>query len=219
MHPSFRLDEIVPVAPGTSPFHVRGIYYVRVVEAAKTLPGGMDQLLDELADRRVRDFMRQKFQFMGWYDALPTLPCGVAMTRVRKRPFEAYMRETGRAAMQKLIPSMFRIFSRLGGPRLAAVHAPRLFQTYFDFVELRLSRISDHDGSGVLAGIPLYAAPAIVNQVIGIVSGALDSLGATDIEASYGDVKVDGSSAGFEVVSCREDFKWLLAHKAPGLRV
>src|SRR5262245_60966145 len=114
MHSSFHLDEFVPVAPGTSPFRVRGLYYARVIEAAKNLPGGMDQLLGDLADSRVRDFMRQKFQFMGWYDALPTMPCAVAMTRLRERPFEEYMRETGRAAMQKLIPSMFRVFSRLG---------------------------------------------------------------------------------------------------------
>jgi hypothetical protein len=218
MHASFRLDEAVPVAPGTSPFHVRGVFYSNLVEDAKTLPGGVERLLDELTDPRVRDFIMQKFQFMGWYDALPALPCAVAFARVRGNPFEGQMREVSRNMMRKLIPSMFRMLSGLGGPRIAAVHAPRLFQTYFDFIDLRLGLVTDHEGTGVVSGIPLYAAPVFVNQILGILSGTLESLGARDVEASYRDLTVSGSRDGFDLVSCRGEFKWHLEKSGPKSR-
>lgn len=213
MHELFRLEETLPLAPGTSPFHVRGIYYLRVVEDAKSLPGGMRQFLDELPDPRVRDFMRQKFQFTSWYDALPTLPCGVALARIRRRPFEEFMRETGRQSMVALAPSMFRIFSRFGGPRFAAAHAPRLFQAHFDFFELQLLRVTNYEGSGVVPSLPLYLAPTMVNQLIGIITGALECLGASAVEASYRDVRPSPSKHGFDMVTCGADLKWHLEHE------
>ncbi len=218
MHEAFRLDETLPVAPGTSPFRLRGVTYARVHEDAKSLPGGMQQVLDELVDPRVRDFIRQKFQFMDWYDAFPLVPLAVTFTRIRNQPLEPHMRAVGREAMIKLIPSMFRVLSRLGGPRMAAAHAPRLFQMYFDFVELKQLRVDDHEGTGVVSGIPLYLAPVIINQVIGIIDGALESLGAKNIQAGYRDVTVNGSHGGFELVTCHGDFKWHLERPPLGFR-
>ena len=215
MHEPLRLDETVPVPPGESPFHVKGLFYARLLADAKTLPGGVEQLVDELVDPRVRDFIRQKFHYATWYDACPVLPCAVAFTRLRGRPLEAHMRQVGQTAMRALIPSMFRVFSRLGGPRMAAAHAPRLFQTYFDFVELKLSHVSDCEGTGIVSGVPLYLAPVVINQIIGIIAGALESLGAKEIQAGYRDLTVSGSSAGFELVTCRGDFKWQLQSKTP----
>jgi hypothetical protein len=197
---------------------VRGVIYASIIHGVRTLPGGMQRFLDELVDARVRDFMRQNFQFMGWYDVLPALPCGVAIARLRDRPFEAFIREAAKDSMLRLVPSMFRIFSRLGGPRLAAAHAPHLFQTYYDFVHLKLSRIGDEEGTGVIAGIPKYVAPQIINHVIGIIAGALESLGARNIEAGYRDVTTSASSSGFELVTCHADFRWRLAQARPGAR-
>jgi hypothetical protein len=187
-----------------------------MVEDAKTLPGGMRQLLDGLIDMRVREFIQQKFHFMEWYDAFPLLPCSVTITRILDRPLESHMRHVGREAMRKLIPSMFRILSRLGGPRLAAAHANRLFQTYFDFVEITQLRVDDHGGTGVVSGVPLYLAPVILNQVIGFIAGALESLGAKDIQADYRDVTLHGSHGGFDLVKCHGEFKWRLGQTPNG---
>ena len=112
--------------------------------------------------------------------------------------------------MVRLIPSMFRIFSRLGGPRLAAPHAPRLFKSYFDFVEVRVWRVSDESGTGTVAGVPLYLAPVLANQVLGIIGGALESLGASGIEARYRDVTVTSPVHGFSAVTFHGDFAWHL---------
>jgi hypothetical protein len=38
MHGSFRLEETVPVPPGTSPFHVRGVIYASIIDSVKTRP-------------------------------------------------------------------------------------------------------------------------------------------------------------------------------------
>ena len=213
MHELFRLDETLPVPPGTSPFNLRGVSYARLLEDAKALPGGVERFLDELVDHRVRDFMRQKFQFMNWYDAFPLLPCAVTMTRIQDRPLEAHMRETGRESMRKLIPSMFRVLSRLGGPRLAASHAPRLFQMYFDFVEFKVTYVDDDGGTGTVSGVPLYLAPVAVNLVLGFIAGVLESLGAKEIVSGYRDVAVSGCRGGFDLVTCRGEFAWRLEQK------
>ena len=218
MHESFRLEEGVPATPGESPFHVRGVYYASVIDDAKNVPGGLARFLNELADPRVREFMRQGFQFMTWYDACPTLPCGVALARIRERPYEAYMRETGQAYMRRLIPSMFRIFSRIGGPRLAAAHASRLFQMYFDCFQLSIPRVTDTDGTGHVTGLPLYLAPVFLNQSIGIISGALESLGAHDIEATYRDVVPSNPNDPLAPITCQVDFKWRLEGKPTNTR-
>lgn len=218
MHSSFRLDEAIPVAPGTSPFKVRGAFYSTLFENAKALSGGMGRLLDELDDPRVRDFVTQRFHLMGWYDALPALPCAAALTRMRGEPFEALMREVARNMMRRLIPSMFRMLPGLGRPKVAAAHAPRLFQTYFNFVELQLGIVTDHEGTGIVSGIPQYAAPVFVNQILGIFIGTLESLGATDVEASYRDLTVSGSRDGLDLVSCRGEFKWRLEKFGPKSR-
>jgi len=210
MSESSRHAETLPVPPGTSPFHVKGLYYARILENAQELPGGRERLLDDLVDPRVRDFLRQRFHFSTWYDAFPMLPCAVTAARIRSRPLEEYLREAGRTTMRRLIPSMFRVLSRLGGPRLAAAHAPRLFQMNYDFVELRLSRVTDSDGAGTISGIPSYLAPVVVSQIAGIITGALESLGARDIESSQGEITVNGSKGGFDLVTCRTDFKWRL---------
>ena len=156
---------------------------------------------------------------MDWYDAFPLLPLAATFTRLRKRPLEPHMRAIGREAMLKLIPSMFRVLSRLGGPRMAAAHAPRLFQTYFDFVEMKDLRVDDHEGTGVVCGIPAYLAPVIINQVIGIIAGALESLGAKEIQASYRDVTLSGSRDGFDLVTCHGDFTWHLERAPFGSRL
>jgi hypothetical protein len=202
------------MAPGTSPFHVRGVYYLRVLEHAKSLPGGLPRFLDELVDAPVRDFMRQRFQFMDWYDAFPTLPCGVAASRIRGLPFETFMRDRGQRTMLALAPSMFRLFSRLKGPRFAASHAPRLFRAHFDFSDVRLLHVSDLEGSAIVSNVPLYAAPAIVNLFIGITAGALECLGASGIEGSYRDVTTSSSNSGFDMVTFRIELKWHLGAAA-----
>jgi hypothetical protein len=208
MHELFRLDQSVPVPPGTSPFHVRGIYYTLILQHARSLPGGMDQFFSEVPDVRVREFMNQPFKFMNWYDAFPTLPCQVALNRIRGGPFEEFIRERARLSMQKLLPSMFRTVSKLAGPAAAACHASRLLQHYYDFLQVEVSNVSHTEGHGGMSGVPLYLAPVTINGILGLIAGALESLGASDIRTSYLEVGVTGKTNGFDTVSCRVHVRW-----------
>lgn len=211
MHELFRLDQSVPVQPGTSPFHVRGIYYTLILQHARSLPGGMEQFLSQVTDSRVREFMNQPFKFMNWYDAFPTLPCQVALARIRGGPFEDFIRERARLSMQKLIPSMFRTVSKLAGPAAAACHAPRLLQHYYDFLQVEVNDVGGSEGYGTVSGIPLYLAPVNINGILGLLAGALESLGGNDIRTTYSDVDVTGKKGGFDTISCRLHVEWTVA--------
>ena len=50
MHELFKVTDVLPADPGTSPFHVRCLYYTRLLDHARSLPGGRDAFFAELKD-------------------------------------------------------------------------------------------------------------------------------------------------------------------------
>jgi hypothetical protein len=208
MHPLFELTEILPVPPGDSPFHVRGLYYTRLLEHARSLPGGVDAFFGTLKDERVREFLRQKFAWSTWYDALPTMPCHVALARVRGLDFETLTKERGRLAGKAIIPSMFRALLALASPQAMAQHIPRVLMANFDFMRTDVSRVLDDKGIGEGHAIPLVIAPSVILTVLGFTEGALELAGYSDVSSSYSDVTPDGQVHGFDTVATRLEFSW-----------
>jgi hypothetical protein len=208
MNELFTLTEVLPVDPGTSPFHVRGLYYSRLLDHAKSLPGGRDAFFAELEDPRVRTFLEQKFAWSEWYDALPTMPCHVALARARKADFEKMTRERGRVAGKTIIPAMFRAVLALASPKAMAQHMPRMMMSNFDFIRVRLTYIDDAGGRGESSAVPLILAPSVVNTVLGFIEGALELAGYTSIESRYTDVVRDGQAHCYDIVTVRYEFSW-----------
>src|SRR5437868_1124806 len=65
----------LPVAPGDSPFHIKGPAYRGFVTfAARVIPGGLDALVAAFDGRRLGYFVRQPFLASARYDVLPFVP-------------------------------------------------------------------------------------------------------------------------------------------------
>jgi hypothetical protein len=208
VHELFELTEHPPVAPGASPFHVRGFYYTRLLEHAKSLPGGREAFIEGIADERVREYLRQKFVWSKWYDALPTLPCHITLARLRGEDFELLTKARGRLASRSVIPSMFRAVLAMATPKAMAQHIPSLMMSNFDFMRSTVTHVGETEGHGRASAMPLVIAPSMTNIILGFIEGALELAKYDGIESRYSDVALDGDVQGFPTVSVTWEFSW-----------
>lgn len=208
IHSLFSITETLSVAPGSSPFHVRGVFYDRVLKSAATSPGGVDALIREIRDPRARTFAGQQFRWSEWYDAAPMVPIQVALCRLQGGDFGHLVQRRARAAAEALVPRVFQMLLGLGSPKAAAEHLPRLLAYYFDFGRIELEVDTTH-GRGVLTHIPRIVAPGFVYTVLGLVEGALQLMGAKLVSGSYSDVALGSPVHGFETIRCEMTFRWV----------
>lgn len=208
MHPLFKLTDLLPVPAGTSPFHIKGFYYDRLLAHVRSRPGGLDALHRELRDDTVRRFTMQSFSWNAWYDALPSMPIYAAISRLQNKEFEALVRERTRLAAHQLVPSVFRLALRLVGPSAMTARVTQVVLRSDDFTRMQIEHLTDGHGKGSGSGIPLLIAPNVANLVLGWFQGSLELTGAHSVQARYTDVFVDGNTSGFETVTVRYEFSW-----------
>jgi hypothetical protein len=207
VNPLLLIEETLPVDPGKSPFHVRGVYYARVMEHARSSPGGIDAFWGALKDARLKPFLQQSFSWSEWYDAFPTLPAHVALARVRSEDFEKGTRDRARGAAVELVGKLFK-FAMDGMARGESVpHIPRIFESQFDFGSIELSATRDR-GEGTVRGIPRYVAPSLINVFLGIMQGALEHDGGASVKIEYTSIDTDGSRDGFDLIRAHIESTW-----------
>lgn len=210
MHELFVISDKLPIPAGQSPFHVRGLYYDRLMKRVASLPGGLERLLLHLRDPGVREFIGQRFAWSRWYDALPTMPLYAALARVEGLDFETAVREGTRNGAHALVPSMFRSAMQFGGPGILAMRVTQVVLEFSDFARINLDPFEEGSGSGTGSGIPLYIAPNMANSVIGWFQGMLELMGAKEINGRYVEVALDGKKGDFQTVSIRFEFSWTI---------
>jgi hypothetical protein len=209
VHPLFTASDYTPVAPGSSPFHFRGFYYDRLFARVKEMPGGMQRLMKELKDDRVRQFALQRFSWTAWYDALPTMPLYAAIARMEGTDVVTSVRNATRVVSQSLVPSLLRYNANLEGGRgvVAAVITKFVMHTV-DFASVEFERIETERTVAIGRGVPLFVAPNVVGLVLGGFEGILRVSGAEDVVADFSHVVPTSRPDGFETVSIRYDFRW-----------
>jgi len=206
VHPLFRLDQPLPVPPGQSPFHIRGLYYNRLAAHLRDSMGR--DWLDVLDDPRIRDFINQRFSWTGWYDVLPAMPICAALARSRGLEFEYEIRERTRRVALGLIPSAFRLALRVPGAEAMAAQIGQVVAMTMDFVQLGIEESKPTRSTGWGRGVPLYIAPHTANTVVGFFQAVFEARNGTSVTARYTDVVEDGERFGFKTVSIRYEFDW-----------
>jgi hypothetical protein len=206
--PGFEINEVPPADLGKSPFRARGVFFDRVTKAAAGSPGGIPAFLEQIKDDRVRTFAGQNFHWPDWYDALAMVPMQAALCRLQGGDFETLVRKRARAAGEDLVPRIFRMLLKLGSPKAAATHVPRLLDYYFDFVETAID-VSDSEGVGIMKHIPRMIAPGFVNTALGLIEGGLHLMGARRVNGSYSEVTRGAPLHGFETIDCKLTFHWV----------
>ena len=156
----------LPVAAGTSPFHVKGLAYRGFEAYAKrNVEGGMERVRFELADAKLREFLSQPFLAGSWYDLLPVVPLAATIALLERSSLEDFVRRSARRQALYDARHVHRRFS-LGHPPSSLVpRLPRLFMQYTDFggAEVadmgELSGAEAGQGAVVRTGVPVYILP------------------------------------------------------------
>lgn len=201
------ITERLPIAPGGSPFHARGLFYDQVVKHGAQVPGGFQAFLGHIKDERVREFMQQKFKWTEWYDALPMTAVQHALCRAEGSDFETAVRRRARLSAETLVPRLFRVIIGMGNPKAAAEHLPRILAQNYDFGDVRFD-VSGNEGHGHLANVPAILAPGYFNTVMGLVEGGLRLMGMKTVEYSSVKVTVGTPQHGYDSLTGETISKW-----------
>ena len=207
MHPLFSIAEPLPVSPGESPFHIRGLYYERLVAYMKKA-GKLESVLSSLDDPRVRAFAEQRFSWTGWFDVLPALPICATFASCIGEDFESGLRKHTRLAAAQVIPSAFRALRFASGPAALSTVIAHLGATVMDFIEVGPEEIGATHFHAWHRGIPRFMAPHTANVLIGFFHALLEQRGARSVSARYTDVEMDARRDGFDTVAIRYEFDW-----------
>lgn len=204
----FRFDEPLPSAPGASSYHVRGLYYDRLIAYAKRVAGSAAPLFESIENTDVRAFAGQRFSWTGWYDALPAAFICASFARFIDQEFEAAVREHTRRVALEVIPSAFRFAFRIPGPSALQSQTAQIVALMTNFAEVRIERSTATHSSGWTRGVPVYLATHWANTTTGFFQALYELRGAIDVRARYTDIVADGGTGSSQTVSIRHEFDW-----------
>jgi hypothetical protein len=203
MHPLFNVGDWAKLAPGTSPFKVRGVVYCRILEDASALPGGITAFRRGLAEHNAAEFFAQAFRWTDWYDAVPLNAGTLVLARMTGVEPEMMARIGGEMTARHLVPRMFRILLGLGGMRTAVQHVSWLLPWFYDFGDARVVTATDRVTSVLLSDVPKVMAAVYVNTILGFAAGTADLMGGPPATVAYSDVTMTGERDGFARMSMR----------------
>jgi serine/threonine-protein kinase len=200
----------LPCAPGTSPFHIKGMAWRGFVHLTRHgVPGGLDAVCDALDDPRLKDFVRQTFLAASWYDILPLLPAMGAVARVLGRPLDHVTRLAAISQCRYDASNVFRLMYSTGRVEDIVERVPRLGSRYYDFG----AASGWHEGPGHVALrqtlVPEYLEPWFVPMHAAYSEEAARVLGAKEVESiERRDPQRPTAHAGFPVMTVTSDVRW-----------
>ncbi len=122
-----------PLAPGKSPFHIRGTAYLgHLAWIDDHFPGGRPAFLSLLSPP-MRDFFSQTFLAISMHDFLPLASAGQVCARALKMKFVDFIEMRGRHQAQIDIGGVYRVLLKLTSARMIASKLPGIMAKYFDF--------------------------------------------------------------------------------------
>jgi hypothetical protein len=205
----FLQPEKLPMAPGTSPFRMKGHVYRGVLEHLDTVvPGGTYAVRTELRDSNVRAFFEQSFLPSGWYDILPSLPLVVTSARLAAIPFLQLARQVARAQAARDIHGIYRFVLKLSSPDMVISRMSRATAQYFDFGSTELKTLSQGHAILERTGVPAPLVGFYCGLTEGFVMVALEMTGAKDVKVRPSRPVRDGERSGVETMTIPFDVRW-----------
>lgn len=197
------------VAPGRSPFHVRGSTYVGIREHIEQhVPGGFAAVLALLPDEAHVAFASQVFLPVAMYDVLPLLPLTEAVAKAEKIPYAQSTRQRARTVAQRDITGLYKLFFKAVSPATAAERLQRTALRYFDFGEVNILERGPHRTLIEHKGLPRSLIQWYVPMIEGYTSVVLEMAGAKNSVTRTELPKKENFREGIETVSIRIELSW-----------
>jgi len=192
------LAPALTVAPGSGPFHIKGLVLHGLLEyVTQNVPGGPARVIDGIADPLIREYMKRSFLAASRYDIIPFLHTLAAAANVLCMPTSRFVAEHGAWQAERDVSGVYRLLLKVASPETVAKRLGLAWARYFDFAHLDVLSVTP--GCVVLGVrqmpavlVPWYkiAARAAGDTIIRLA-------GATDIKVGFTHLEPDGESAGF----------------------
>ena len=204
------IEDELPAPIDATSFRVKGHGYQKMKDdVATSLEGGVDELVDRLSARELRDFFVQRFLGGAWYDALPMGPLAQTHARLMGRPLHPFCRERGRTIATHDVPGIYKALLRLFSPRTLISRLPRVATLYFSFGKATAEQLAPNRARTALGNLPYSLAPMLAGVVEGFVSVALEQSGAKGVQVRTLDVTYDGAVVdGIPTAVVRHESSW-----------
>jgi hypothetical protein len=194
--------ENLPFAPGTSPFHLKGIAYRGHVEYTnRFIRGGARAVIASFRNPALAAFFDQPFLAATWYDALPILSVWYATARLLNQPPIDFLRTRTRHQAEEDIHGAYRLILNLASAEAVLLRVPRVVGKYFDFGATESHVLRPGVVRFCQTGVPLLMAPwfAIVGETY--VRVALEIAGAKRARVRRAPAEPSGEAYGMALVS------------------
>jgi hypothetical protein len=199
-------------APGTSPFHAKGLVYSGAKEYwERVVPGGAVAVHEAVAstgDARLAKFIEGPFLAGGWYDVLPIVPLSATAARLCNIPHAQLVRENGAWLARRDLRGVYRVLLALSSVAVVASRLGNLSMRYFDFGRAETQRVGDHALESHRFGIPTPLSNWFIFAAEGFVPVALQLAGAKDVTIRHGHPHADGMVSGTPAVHIQFDIQW-----------
>ncbi|MEI8256152.1 MAG: hypothetical protein WCJ30_10825 [Deltaproteobacteria bacterium] len=196
-------------AIGTSPFHVKGLVYIRTRGYFDAyVPGGFRALIESMPDPALRAFISQQFLAMRWYDALPVEPLVRAEAARTHQTVSAYLKKRAGWQAEEDIKSVYSLLLRIASPERVANHLPRLMSQIVDFGVLT---VEPGPTGGVvmrMRGMPALLVPWYQGGFAAYAERALLLAGAKKVAYDITVSPPSGEQAGVTLVDLVVSLRW-----------
>jgi hypothetical protein len=195
-------------APGESSFHVRGSTYLGMRDYVKAkIPGGMDAVINALPDGPHREFARQIFVAVGWYDALPIRPITEIIAKLERRAWEESVRARAVEVAQRDLNVIHRLLLAASSPERVVEKLQRAALQYFDFGETEITAAERGRSKFVLRDVPQPLGPWFLPMLDGYAGTLISRAGGKDPQIG-GRLIPRGRKDGIGLVDVHVDMTW-----------
>jgi hypothetical protein len=206
--PFFRLPEVIPNMPGSSPFRMKGdSYNAAQIFLNGRVPGGFPAVVAAMTPE-MQVFFKQTFRPGDWYDVMPNPYMHMIAARLRSVPFRTHIRDNGTWHAEYAMRGPLRALLSVLSHDTVAKWLPRISATYHDFGKCETRAVSPGKVRGVRTGMPRPLVPWYTVLSASFCEKALSIVGAGNPRMLFGAVEPEGSRAGHEIYSLHFDIVW-----------
>jgi len=204
--------EDLPFAPGSSPFHLKGIGYRGHVEYENAfIPGGASAVNAAYRNRALAYFFEQPFLAASWYDALPIVSAWQVCARLCNQPPIEFLKARAKHQARQDIHGVYRLILKLASAETVALRVPRAVGKYFDFGTTDAHVVRPGVVRFEQTGMPLLMAQWFTIVGEAFVQVALEIAGATGVQVRRKPIEPCGEAYGVPLVKLAADVQFDVA--------
>ncbi len=198
-------------APGSSPFHAKGLVFVGLRECCdRYIKGGHAAALDAAGrdDGALGRFLQGPFTAGSLYDALPLLPLIGAAARLRGVTPGRVTRELASHLAGRDLKGVYKAVLALGSLEAVALRLPDLTVRYFDFGDVVVNKVGEQTVNVRRFGVPDVLAPFLAAFIDGYTPVGLALAGAVDVRISMAEVRFESVASRYPTVRLEYAISW-----------